>query len=135
MEVALRTQLSETRFTTQDGRIWPVDRIRMQSSEEIRRRMVEDIATLYREAGSGEFTSISMDDLRQKGWSPEQVRQHGFTAWNLFGAQRAASAKVKRASEARRDRDRPHRIVGDAAAALLVLGAISAWASHFTGTI
>lgn len=135
MEVALRTQLSEKRFTTHDGRIWPVDRIRMQSAEDIRRRMVEDIGTLYREAGSGEFISVSMDDLREKGWSPQQIRQHGFTAWNLFGAQRSAKAKVMRASELRREQDRPHRIVADAAAVILVIGAISVWSGHLTSAI
>ncbi len=49
----MRTTRSEARYTTQDGRIWPVTRDRMENPRHIGDRMVQDIAALINE---GEMT-------------------------------------------------------------------------------
>jgi hypothetical protein len=133
MEAALRTQISEARRTTHDGRIWPVERHRMQSAETIRERMIEDIAKLARV--DGEFASLSLDDLTRQGWTPDQVRHHGTTAFNLFRARCDAAETVSDARQMRTRRDRPARMVADAAAILFFAGSVGLWAGHFTGAL
>jgi hypothetical protein len=133
MEAALRSQTAEDRRTTQDGRIWPVERARMQSGKTIRERMVEDIQTLARV--DGEFASLSLDDLGRKGWMPEQVRQHGSTAFNLFHAQVRAEAKTTAARRHLRERDSAARMALDAAALAIFIIPVLFWSGRFAGAL
>lgn len=66
--------LREDKFTTQDGRIWPVARDRMASPNTIRQRMQEDGEALLRERGAE--ATITQDDFQRLGWTRGQVSAH-----------------------------------------------------------
>lgn len=129
----MRNQLPEHRRITQDGRIWPVDRCRMQSAEMIRRRMVEDIRSLVHDGG--EDAVVSLDCVRRLGWTQEQIDRHGRTAFSLFNAEERAAEQIDAAARSHRAANRPGRIVADAAAVLAFLCMVGVWAGHFTGAI
>jgi hypothetical protein len=133
MEAALRSPISEHRRTTQDGRIWPVERHRMQSAAQIRERMLEDIAALARI--DGEFASLSYDDLARKGWTPEQVRAHGSAAFSVFNARQRAAEKAAAGKRDYRSRDSAGRMAIDAAALAIFTAPVLFWAGRFTGAL
>lgn len=129
----MRSQISEDRQTTQDGRLWPVARHRMLKAETIRQRMVEDIRDLARV--DGENASLSLDDLGRKGWTPEQVRAHGSTAFNLFNAQIRAQTKTSAARRQQRERDSAASMALDAAALAIFVIPVLFWSGRFAGAL